>query len=112
MSGMNLNAKGIALTSVLSKKFEFIKKVTVTISDKQDSGLMSCDYNLYCDYDILSDYTDGSAIEFKKTTLSVMFLDGDSEVESDIRRTIREVNKMVPPEIFNGKIFVFDISKN
>ena len=109
---MNLKAKGIALTSVLSKKFEFIKKVTVTISDKQDSGLMSCDYNLYCDYNILSDYTDGSGIKFKKTTLAAMFLDGDSEVESDIRKTVQDVNKMVPPMIYSGRIFVFDISRN
>jgi hypothetical protein len=108
MSGMNLKAKGIALTSVLTKKFPFIKNVTVNISEKQISGLIACDINLYCDYDLLSDYTDGSGLKYPKTTLSIMFLDGDNEVESEIRRTIREVNKMVPPDIYNGKIFIYE----
>lgn len=112
MSGMNLKSKGLALTAVLTKKFPFIKKVTVTISEKQISGLLACDINLYCDYDLLKDYTDESALKFPKTTLAILFLDGDNEVESSIRTTIREVNKLVPPEIYNGKVWVYDISRN
>jgi hypothetical protein len=104
----NLSNKSIAIYSVLSKTYSFVKKVDVFLSTPM-SNMPNYEIILYCDYDLLKKESgkennhlfNDSYITLSRMTLSGIFSPKEDE---NIRQIIRNVSKMVPPIIQTGLI--------